>query len=287
MVDGIGSIGTSGMQRPNPRDFFKKVDSDGSGGVSQAELQGLADKMGKKTGQTLDVSDDAFAGYDSDGSGSLSAEELKGVLDNSGFGPSHGIGEGMESPPLPPKQALDSYDSNASSASSPQDTLASLISNLKSLLEQLTSTADGTGSDAAVSGSGRAAGHSAPKGLFDKVDSDASGGVSQDEMKTLAENLKKMTGQTLDVSDDAFKSYDGDGDGSLSADELKAAMDKNGFQPPQGPPPGGMRAGGAQDRSASLSLDDQVTELKKLLETLTAYSQSAGSGTDSLLSVTT
>jgi Ca2+-binding EF-hand superfamily protein len=100
-MSSIGSIGASGMQRPDPMGMFKKTDSDGSGGISQTELKSLSDSIKEKTGNTLDASSEAFAGYDSDGNGSLSGEELKTVLDNSGFGPSQGM-QGMAPPPPPP-----------------------------------------------------------------------------------------------------------------------------------------------------------------------------------------
>jgi len=113
-MSSIGSIGMNsmnGMQHPDTLGIFKKTDSDGSGGVSQAELKKLADVIKEKTGKTLDVSNDAFKTYDSNSDGSLSVDELKAVLDNSGFGPPQGM-QGMGPPPPPPQQATNSYNAN-------------------------------------------------------------------------------------------------------------------------------------------------------------------------------
>ena len=139
-MSSIGSIGMSSMgsmQRPDPLGVFKKTDSDGSGGVSQAELKKLADVIKEKTGKTLDVSSDAFKTYDSNSDGSLSGDELKSVMDNSGFGPPQGM-QGMGPPPPPPQQATDSYQSNSSIYG--QESVSSLVDTLKALLEKMTAS---------------------------------------------------------------------------------------------------------------------------------------------------
>lgn len=137
-MSSIGSIGMNSMQRPDPLGVFKKTDSDGSGGVSQAELKNLAAVIKEKTGKTLDVSNDSFKTYDSNSDGSLSGDELKSVLDNSGFGPPQGM-QGMGAPPPPPPQkATDSYEVN--SPSHGQDTVSELVSSLKALLEKMTAS---------------------------------------------------------------------------------------------------------------------------------------------------
>jgi len=137
-MSSIGSIGASSMQRPDPLGVFKKTDSDGSGGVSQAELKNLSGVIKEKTGKTLDVSNDAFKTYDSNSDGTLSGDELKTVLDNSGFGPPQEM-QGMgPPPPPPPQQASNSYNSNSSSSG--QDTVSELVDTLKALLEKMTAS---------------------------------------------------------------------------------------------------------------------------------------------------
>ncbi|HIJ81148.1 MAG TPA: hypothetical protein HPP76_05520 [Desulfuromonadales bacterium] len=144
-MSSIGSIGASSMQRPDPLGIFKKTDSDGSGGVSQAELKNLAAVIKEKTGKTFDVSNDSFNSYDTNSDGSLSGDELKSVLDNSGFGPPQGM-QGMQGmgppPPPPPQQATDSYESNSSSYG--QESVSALVDTLKTLLEKITTHSDGS-----------------------------------------------------------------------------------------------------------------------------------------------
>lgn len=272
MVNGIGG---AGMQHP-PQDFYKKVDSDSSGGISQTELQTMAEKLKEKSGTSLDTSDEAFSGYDSDGDGSLSMDELNGVMQNSGFGPALGMQGGA--PPVPPQQGMEAYSASGASTSS-QDDLSAVIDSLKALLEKLSASST-TDADAAgtANQAGKQRGHG---GLFKDTDSDGSGGVSQDELKVLAQNMQQATGQTLDVTDEAFAGYDSDGDGALSADELKGAMDDNGFAPPQAPPPQAMQAG------SGTTVEDQVSELQKLIESLSKYVDGNSTQSSSVLSVTT
>ena len=276
MVNGIGGPG----MRHTPQDFYKKVDSDGSGGVSQTELQTMAEKLKEKTGSTIDTSDEAFSGYDSDGNGSLSMDELNAIMQNSGFGPPVGM---QGPPPASAQLGMDAYNASGTSAGG-QDDLGSIVDGLKSLLDKLSaSTAADAGSDGETT---QASDKRGPDGLFKDADSDASGGVSQDELKVLAQNIQKATGQSLDVSDDAFANYDSNGDGVLSADELKGAMDANGFAPPQGPPPQGPPPGQSQADSSS-SMQAQVSELKKLIESLSKYVDNGSTETSSAVSVTT
>lgn len=140
-MSSIGSIGMNsmnGMQRPDPLGIFKKTDSDGSGGVSQAELKNLAAVIKEKTGKTFEVTNDTFNNYDTNSDGSLSGDELKSVLDNSGFGPPQGM-QGMgPPPPPPPQQATDSYEANSSSFG--QESVSDLVETLKALLEKITTS---------------------------------------------------------------------------------------------------------------------------------------------------
>ena len=109
-----------------------------------------------------------------------------------------------------------------------------------------------------------------PSGMFTKVDTDESGGISQTELETFAEEISGITGETIDT-EDAISTYDTDGDGELSSEELRAFLDASGLQPPQrqgmpqGPPPaGGMFSDADSDESGGIS----QTELETLAETL-------------------
>jgi len=85
MVNGIGSYNSSmyylqnqpARTRPDPAEIFNKVDTDASGGISQSELQAMADK----TGQTIDT-ENVISTYDADGDGELSSEEMQSYMES-------------------------------------------------------------------------------------------------------------------------------------------------------------------------------------------------------------
>jgi Ca2+-binding EF-hand superfamily protein len=123
------SIGNDGSQH-GPQDFFKKVDSDGSDGISKDELTTMAEKMQKMTGQSITVSNDTFAAADSDSDGSLNTDELKSFMDKSGF-----------APPPPPSGGMNmaiSSDNSETESSSTKSSSQKQIDLLQIMLEQLT-----------------------------------------------------------------------------------------------------------------------------------------------------
>lgn len=75
MVNGIGSnfsymnySQTNAVKsRPDPAEMFSKVDTDGSGGISQTELESLFSGISSKTGKSVDVNN-GVSTYDTDGS---------------------------------------------------------------------------------------------------------------------------------------------------------------------------------------------------------------------------
>lgn len=60
--------------------------------------------------------------------------------------------------------------------------------------------------------------------MFAKVDADSSGGVDQAELSTMLDDISKKTGTSLGDSKELFTKMDGNADGSLSSDELDAGM---------------------------------------------------------------
>lgn len=111
-----------------------------------------------------------------------------------------------------------------------------------------------------------------PAEMFSRIDSDGSGGISQTELETLVEKISGKTGETIDT-EDAVSTYDTDGDGELSNEELRAFLDASGLQPPprqgmgmmgmqQGPQPDGMFKDADSDESGGIS----QTELETLTE---------------------
>ncbi len=71
------SVQMASRPAPSPERLLSKLDADGSGGVSDTELQGLMDDVAKKTGISSQTSAaDLVKQYDSDADGSLNADEL-------------------------------------------------------------------------------------------------------------------------------------------------------------------------------------------------------------------
>lgn len=100
-----------------------------------------------------------------------------------------------------------------------------------------------------------------PAAVFEKTDTDGSGGLDQTEFESLAGRISEATGEEVDA-EALFATYDEDGDGVLSEDETQALMADNRPEgPPPGPPPGGrmggMQGGAPPDLSQIVSNADE------------------------------
>ena len=72
-------------------------------------------------------------------------------------------------------------------------------------------------------------------GLFNDLDTDSSGGISQSEFEVLAQGISKLTGKEISA-EKVLSTYDVDGNKELSGEELFQAMSANGVTPPPPPP---------------------------------------------------
>ncbi len=113
-----------------------------------------------------------------------------------------------------------------------------------------------------------------PAEKFKEQDADSSGGLDKTELSTMAKELSKMTGKTLNV-DDSITTYDDDNDGQLSQDEMDTMMQKT-----MGPPTS-SGAGMQQVMEAykSNSGDDEISTLMKMLENLDNTASSSSTST--------
>jgi len=114
----------------------------------------------------------------------------------------------------------------------------------------------------------------ADKDVFKVADSDSDGLVSSTELSTLTAGIEKITGNNINVAD-AMSSYDANGDGSLSGEELSGLMSSQGFNPAQitdgqgeessmmPPPPPMQQAISAYGQNSS---DDSISQLIELLK---------------------
>ena len=214
------SVQRASRPGPSPERLLSKIDTDGSGGVSDTELQGLLDDVAKKTGVSSQTSAaDLVQQYDANGDGSLNADEL---------------GKTLQSvlPPPPSTMAFaQSRSGDSSSAATGQagDDLFGKVDSdgdgavskteLQALLEAMSG---GTASQTGVSSDD----------AFSQLDTDGDGSLTQAEF------------------DAGRPSGPGAGTGGMQA--------MGGMPPPPGGPggPGGAGgAGAASDSSSTTSYD--------------------------------
>ncbi len=104
-----------------------------------------------------------------------------------------------------------------------------------------------------------------PLGVFDAVDSDGDGTISESEYSVLTEGILEVTG-TAYTQD--FLDLDTDGDGRITGSELKSVLDDAGFAPPPPPPQKVIAAYEAQQSSDNIFQSDDESLLQQLLEYL-------------------
>ena len=205
---------------PSPERLLSKIDTDGSGGVSDTELQGLLDDVAKKTGVSSQTSAaDLVKQYDANGDGSLNADELGKTLQSvlppppstMAFAQSRG-GEGSSSATSATGQAADDLfgkvDSDGDGAVSKTE--------LQALLEAMSG---GTASQTGVSSDD----------VFSQLDADGDGSLTQAEFDA--------------------------GRPSGAAGEADGMQAMGGMPPPPGGPRGAGGAGAASDSSSATSYD--------------------------------
>ena len=92
-----------------------------------------------------------------------------------------------------------------------------------------------------------------PEEMFDKLDSDGDGALSETELQAMTDHLAEKLGDEAPSAADLLAKLDEDGDGALSFAEFEAGR-------PQGPPPGGplgqMPPGAGRDQSGQVSLEE-------------------------------
>lgn len=225
MVNGIGSnfsymnySQTSAVRsRPDPAEMFSKVDTDGSGGVSQSELESFVTNMSNKTGKSVDTTG-AVTNYDTDGSGELSQDELKSFMEAT-MPPPGGVkrmGEGQGKDPF---SAIDSDSSGGVSQSELETFLADFSSKTGESVESTDSVST--------------------------YDIDGNGELSKDELKSFMDaneivppppppppggmgmkGAKEKSEETsTTAADSVISAYDTNADGLLSSDELQGYLD--------------------------------------------------------------
>jgi Ca2+-binding EF-hand superfamily protein len=227
MVNGIGSYNSyqnylqpQAMRTPHdPAEMFKKVDTDGSGGISQSELDAMAEGMSSRTGQTIDTST-ALSTYDTDGNGELSSEEMEAFMKST---MQQGVGHpGMHGGPGGPGDLSKALDTDGSGGVSQ----AELEEWAKDMTEETGNTLNTTDAVSTydIDGDGELSSSELSSFL------DASG-ISGPGMAGMAppppppaESPDTDSSTSSSVSG-VMSKYDTNGDGVLSASELQAYLD--------------------------------------------------------------
>lgn len=104
-----------------------------------------------------------------------------------------------------------------------------------------------------------------PLGVFDTVDTDSDGSISEAEFNILTEGILEVTGSIYARN---FLELDMDGDGQLNGAELKSVLDEAGFTPPPPPPERVIEAYETQSTPDYLPGSDNLSLLQQLLEYL-------------------
>ncbi|MGO9145183.1 MAG: hypothetical protein ACLQDF_02345 [Desulfomonilia bacterium] len=249
--------------------LFEALDTDGSGGISQSELDTWAKKMSSVTGTTIDTAN-AVSTYGTNGV--LSADELNSFMEST-------MQQGMGFASIPPA-SQDSSDSSGSTdlfnaitggsstmTQAELDTWATDMSQATGNTIDTTSAMSTYGTDGTLSASEfqsfLAANGIQPPTSQDSSDSSAStelfnaitGGSStmtQAELDTWATDMSQATGNTIDTTS-AMSTYGTDG--TLTSSEFQSFLDANGISAPQNagmaPPPPPPPFSGSSETSSS------------------------------------
>lgn len=248
-MSGISSIGTAirgitsqALRRPDPAEMFKKVDSDGNGGISQSELDAMAGEIEAKTGKTLDMSE-AVTTYDLNGDGLLGQDEMETMM--------MALKEILGPPPPP------------NSGTSPAEAAAAYEANNSEEEEEV-----------AIS----EAPPSSPGKMFNSLDTDQDGVISEEELQDLFDDISASNGETLAAAE-IIGTYDRNGDGTLSREEMETMMQETGG--PAGTPPPADPAPSSEEVAAVYRRNSVNTETLATL--LDLADDAGGSITDVLL----
>jgi len=116
-------------KKPSADEMFSKIDTDGDGSISEAELTVMQEEMFQMSGQTVDAVS-YFSDYDADGDGLLAREEMDSLMAK--------LHEIMGPPPPPPPAdpgiAIQAYLNNSDN----EDTVSTILDLVDQYLEEIT-----------------------------------------------------------------------------------------------------------------------------------------------------
>ena len=230
LMQKTGSVKEAETNEEVKDDNSSALDLDGDGTLSSDEYENLIEQLGLKNALS---SEDFFTKYDTDEDGEITAEELRAVN-----------GEKRMPPPPPPVLEEDESDKGFSTAvdtdgdgyisTEEYEAFVSGLDTEESLSSEDFFALYDTDNDGKISAEEVRSGIEKAKGtppeppvqgLPYDIDLDEDGSLSTDEY----ENLVSLLGtENALSSEEFFSKYDTDGDGEVSAEEIKAAMEAAG-----------------------------------------------------------
>lgn len=198
-------------------DLFSKVDSDGSGAVSQAELQGLLEKMSGNSDSTATSTEAAalFKQLDSDSDGSLSSSEFDAGRPPNSADSGASSRTASANRPAPPPGGSGSPGRSGGASSSTSETYDPLDTNQDgevSMEERLAANTDST---------------DPLQALFDTVDSNGDGSISSSETDSFVAQLNEQLNSlnTSDTGSTSSSSSSSNSNSDSSTDSAAAPQD--------------------------------------------------------------
>ena len=175
MVSSIGSSSASSalaqMMQNRLQEMFKKTDADGDGQLTLSEFKAGAPQGGAAP-QGAPALDDVFASADTDGDGSLSQSEFEAGM-----------------PKGPPPGGMISGGNNLLLSSDEED--EDLVSSiLNALLDAATESSESSATTETAAAADVSSENSTEEKLFNYLDQNDDGLVSEEEMKTGFEQLR-------------------------------------------------------------------------------------------------
>lgn len=206
------------------------ANTDGISGLSKTELSSI-DASGDIGGSAfLKSLTEQFDSLDTDGSGQLSSEEISKAMPPKGaMGPPPGLpidsdGDGDLMDAInSPKDAKKTESTNSTSATDTSSSGSSLSDAIEQLISSLLESFSESFDKSSSSTSNEAAAQEAAKSVTSVADSDGNGAVSLNELSSIDSSAISDLSNQLSRN---FKTYDTNNDGELSAEEMKAAMQK-------------------------------------------------------------
>lgn len=118
-----------------------------------------------------------------------------------------------------------------------------------------------------------------PTEKFKELDTDSNGSLDKIELSSMAVELSKMTGTTINV-DDSITTYDADNDGLLNQDEMGTMMRETLGPPPSSESNFEMQQALEAYQANSDEEEDQLSILLNMLEQRSNSSSDSGSSPD-------